>query len=120
VLLFGVTSSLVMSGLRALSATSSIHVWHRPTAADIVRRAGRSQTEARVELAAETLVDYSFNTKVAAWKVAYLGAAAWWFRVALAVLAALALVLATYAVAGPESPITDSKAGGAPPQQRAE
>ena len=101
VLLLAVTFSLVMTGLRALSATSTIHVWHRPTATGIVARAGRSETEARIALAAETLVDYSYNTKIAAWKVAYLGAAAWWFRLALAALAALALLVAAYAVAGP-------------------
>lgn len=77
--------ALVMSGVRALSATSTIHRWHRSTATDIVRRSQLSLTQARVQLAAETLADYGFNTKIAAWKVAYLGAAAWWFRIALAV-----------------------------------
>lgn len=117
-LLFGATFSLVMSGLRALGATSTIQVWHRPTATAIVRRAELSATEARIELAAETLVDYSFNTKIAAWKVAYLGAAAWWFRIALAALAVLALLVATYAVAGHEPPSTDSQAGDAPVEKQ--
>lgn len=116
VLLFAVTLSLVMSGLRALSATSTIHVWHRPTATDIVARAAHSETQGRVERAADMLLAYSFNTKIAAWKVAYLGAAAWWFRIALGVLVALALALATYAVAGPESPSTGTKPGWMPPQ----
>jgi len=93
--------ALVMSGVRALSATSTIHRWHRPTATDIVRRSQLSLTQARVQLAAETLVDYGFNSKIAAWKVAYLGAAAWWFRIALAVLLALATIVCAYAIVGP-------------------
>jgi len=95
--LFAVTASLVMCGLRALSATSTIHRWHRPTAGEIVGRAGLGAPEAKARLAAETLVDYSYNTKIAAWKVAYLGAAAWWFRVALVFLVALAALVSVYA-----------------------
>ena len=99
-MLFAVTASLVMCGVRALSATSTIHAWHRPTAGEIVNRAKLDAPQAKAKLAAETLVDYSYNTKIAAWKVAYLGAAAWWFRVALACLLGLALLVGVYAVAG--------------------
>jgi hypothetical protein len=102
----GITVALVMTGIRALSATSTIHRWHRPTAGDMVIRSQVPITQARIELAAETLVAYSFNTKVAAWKIAYLGAAAWWFRVALGLLVALALVLTAYAFAAPASTST--------------
>jgi hypothetical protein len=102
----GITVALVMTGIRALSATSTIHRWHRPTAGDMVRRSQVPVTQARIELAAETLVDYSFNTKIAGWKIAYLGAAAWWFRVALGLLVALALVLTAYAFAAPTSTST--------------
>jgi hypothetical protein len=117
VLLVCVTVSLVMAGLRALSATSTIHVWHRPTARNIVERSQLSRTEARVQLAAETLVDYGYNDKIAAWKVAYLGAAAWWFRIALAFLVGLALLVGSYAVFGHRPPAsttstTISKAPG--------
>jgi hypothetical protein len=98
VALFAVTASLVMCGLRALSATSTIHRWHRPTPKEIEVRATLGGPEAKARLAAETLVDYSYNTRIAAWKVAYLGAAAWWFRVALAFLLVLALLVSIYAI----------------------
>jgi hypothetical protein len=74
VLLFGATLALVMSGLRALAAASTIHVWYRPTARDIIKRSQLPEAVARTELAAETLIYYGYNTKVAAWKVAYLAA----------------------------------------------
>jgi hypothetical protein len=109
VLLVGATVALVMTGVRALSATSTIHRWHRPTATDIVRRSQMGPAEARVELAAETLIDFGYNTKIAAWKVAYLGAAAWWFRIALALLLALAVFVGSYAVFGEPSNTASSK-----------
>jgi hypothetical protein len=109
VLLVGATVALVMTGVRALSATSTIHRWHRPTATDIVRRSQLGAAEARVQLAAETLIDYGYNTKIAAWKVAYLGAAAWWFRIALALLLALAVFVGSYAVFGEPSSTASSK-----------
>jgi hypothetical protein len=90
---------LVMSGARALAATSRIHVFHRPTAGDITRRSGLSLAEARIELAAETLRNYACNTKVADWKVA-----AWWFRLALVALLAVAVLLGLYGVFAPDQP----------------
>ena len=102
--LFGVVFALVMSGARALAATSTIHVFHRPTASEITLRTGVAAAEARIELAAETLRNYACNTKVADWKVAYLGAAAWWFRWALVGLLVLAALLGFYGVFGPDSP----------------
>ena len=118
VLLLGATFALVMTGLRALSATSTIHRWHRPTAESIVSRTKLPETEARIRLAAETLVDYSFNTKIAAWKVAYLGAAAWWFRIALGVFLALALLLGTYAIFGPDQSVGAADTGKPPAAQQ--
>jgi hypothetical protein len=100
VLLVGTTVGLVMAGLRALSATSTVHVWHRPPAGDIVGRARLTAAEDHVRLAAETLIAYGYNTEIAAWKVAYMAAAAWWFRIALAWLVTLALFIGLYAVAG--------------------
>jgi hypothetical protein len=110
-LLLAVTVSLVMTGLRALSASSTIHRWHRPTAQNIVMRAQLPVPEANIRLAAETLVDYSYNTKIAAWKVAYLGAAAWWFRLALGTFVALAVLLAAYTVFGPQPATGAAKTG---------
>jgi len=94
--LFLVTVCLVMAGARALAATARIHVYHRPTPDNIVERAEKNTSDARIELAAETLEDYSFNHQVASWKIAYLAAAAWWFRGALISLLALATLLSAY------------------------
>jgi hypothetical protein len=118
VLLVAVTVALVMTGLRALSATSTIHRWHRPTPANLVERSQLAPVEARVRLAAETLVDYSYNTKIAAWKVAYLGAAAWWFRIALVLLVVLAGVVGAYAISGGPSKISTSTNTNAPAKQQ--
>jgi hypothetical protein len=98
VLLFGATLSLVMSGLRALGATSTIHSWYRPTAGDITEHAQLPEAEARLALAADVLYSYGYNTKVASWKVAYLGAAAWWYRIALAFIVSIAMLVGVYAV----------------------
>jgi hypothetical protein len=98
VLLFGATVSLVMSGLRALAAASTIHQWYRPSAGDITERAQLPEAEARLALAADLLYSYGYNSKVASWKVAYLGAAAWWYRIALAFIVSIAMLVAVYAV----------------------
>jgi hypothetical protein len=99
-----------MAGLRALGATSRIHVVHRPTPTNVIDRIAMDADAARVDLAAETLKDYGYNTKVADWKVAYLGAAAWWFRWALGFLLALAVALGAYAAFG----VQDSQPGADP------
>jgi hypothetical protein len=97
-LLFGATLSLVMSGLRALGAASTIHQWYEPTASDIIGRSQESELEARVELAASILWCYGYNSKVASWKVSYLGAAAWWYRIALALIVSIAMLVGVYAI----------------------
>jgi hypothetical protein len=102
--LVAVTFCLVVSGARALATTSRIHVYHAPTQTDILRRSGLPLPEARIELAAETLKDFGYNTKVANWKVAHLRAAAEWFNRGLIALLLLAAVLAAYGVFGPDSP----------------
>lgn len=104
--LLAVTFSLVMTGARALASTSRIHRFHRPTATDILDRTASDVAKARIEFAAELLKGYGENTKVADWKVAYLGAAAWWFRWALAMLLLLATLLGAYGIWGPEPPPT--------------
>ena len=99
-LLLGATVTLVMSGLRALAAASTIHVWYRPTAGDIVKRSQLPEAVARTRLAAETLIDYGYNTKVAGWKVAHLNASAWWYRIALAFIVSIAMLVGIYALFG--------------------
>jgi hypothetical protein len=95
-LLILVTICLVAAGARALGATARIHIYHRPTPSEVLRRATMDSVEARIDLAAETFEDSAYNDQVAAWKVAYLAAAAWWFRGALFVLLALAILLGIY------------------------
>lgn len=97
-LLVGATFSLVMSGLRALGAASTIHQWYEPSAEDIIDRSQKSEVEARVELAASLLWCYGFNSKVASWKVSYLGASAWWYRIALAFIVSIGMLVGIYAV----------------------
>ncbi len=58
-LLLGATVSLVMSGFRAVAASSTIHVWYRPTPEDIIHRSQRPRLLARLERAADNLVCYS-------------------------------------------------------------
>jgi MFS family permease len=94
--LFAVTGCLVMAGARALAATALIRVFNRPTPAKALERAQMDPVEARIDLAAETLKDFGANDQVAAWKVAYLGAAAWWFRGALIGLLVLAILLCAF------------------------
>ena len=89
-----------MTGARALAVTVRIHVHNAPTPTDILRRSGLSAAQAHIELAAEMLKGYGYNTKVAAWKVAHLRAAGEWFGRSLLALVALAILLGTYNVSG--------------------
>lgn len=57
--------ALVMTGVRALAATSRIHVFQHPNPSDILLRARGPASKARIELAAELLQNYGRNTKVA-------------------------------------------------------
>lgn len=107
--LFGTVFSLVMAGVRALAATSRIHVFHHPTPTDILTRAAMPLGQARIELAVDLLKNYGSNTQIASWKVAHLRAAAWWFRWALGFVVALALALGSYAVLGPEAEKSEAK-----------
>jgi hypothetical protein len=109
-LLLAVTVCLVAAGARALGATARIHIYHRPTPSDALRRAQLDPVEARIELAAETFKDSGYDEQIASWKIAYLAAAAWWFRGALFALLALSAFVAVYiAFSGqPEQPKNQS------------
>jgi hypothetical protein len=99
IFLSGATLSLVMCGLRALGAASTIHQWSTPAAEDILDHSRLPEAEARVKLAASLLYCYGFNSKIAAWKISYLGASAWWYRIALAFIVSIAMLVGIYAVA---------------------
>lgn len=96
IFLFVVTVCLVAAGARALGATARIHIYHRPTPSDALRRARLEPIEARIELAAETFKDSGYDEQIASWKVAYLAAAAWWFRGALFALLGLSAFVGLY------------------------
>jgi hypothetical protein len=55
---------------------------------------------AKTDRAASLLRTVSRNQAIARWKVAYMRAAAWWFRLALLFLLADALALVVYAFFG--------------------
>jgi hypothetical protein len=99
-LLLAATASLVMSGLRALGAASTIHQWYEPSANDIIERSQQHELDGRVALAASLLFCSGYNNKVASWKIAYLGASAWWYRIALAFIISTAILIGAYAIEG--------------------
>jgi hypothetical protein len=102
--LVAVTFCLVAAGARALATTSRIHVFHAPTPTNILQRSQMPLAQARIDLAAETLKDYGYNSKVADWKVAHLRASAEWFSRALVALLIFTVLVSSYVVFAPESP----------------
>lgn len=89
---------LTISALRALGASSRVFTYMTPSDEDIFERANLSAEEAKTRRAAYLLQAYGFNNEVAALRVGYLKAAAFWFRCALAVLVSLMCVSVAYAV----------------------
>jgi hypothetical protein len=102
------TGCFVMCGWRALQALSRLHRWSMPNDEDILRRRNLGVAKARIDLATSLLTSAGANEPVAEWKVAHLGAAAWWFLRALIALIATALVLVAYVAFGPIAGPNDS------------
>jgi hypothetical protein len=88
---------LTLSALRALGASSRVFTILTPSDEDIFERAKLSAPAAMSQRAAYLLQTYGFNDEVAAIKVGYLKAAAFWFRCALVVLVALMVAFVLYA-----------------------
>jgi hypothetical protein len=99
----GFVFCLVASGFRAVSAVYRVHRWSYPDSEQIYARSQMGAMEAKTNRAASLLRTVSRNQAIARWKVAYMRAAAWWFRIALLFLLADALALVVYALYGPKS-----------------
>jgi hypothetical protein len=95
VLLIFEIGSLCMAGLRALQVFARVHAFKRPLPTDIFERSKMSEPEAQIELTADLLQCWAANKMIVEWKVAHLGAAAWWFRFALLGLVGLTVAVAT-------------------------
>jgi len=96
----GFVFCLVASGFRAVSAVYRVHRWSYPDGDKIFARAQMDASEAKTNRAAALLRTVSKNQAIARWKVAYMRAAAWWFRLALIFLLADAIALLLYTFFG--------------------
>jgi len=97
--LFGaMVYSLIATAFRATQASTQIHWWSRADPADNFKRPDLSRSEFELEQAVDMLRGYGRNTKVVAWKVAYMGAASKWFLRALICLGLIAIVFGSYAL----------------------
>lgn len=103
--------ALVLTGARALSASSRSFAFRAPADSDqLMKRAGSTDRDAYArERAAWLLWAYGRNNEIAAVKVEYLWKAAFWFRVALAVLAALMLLVVAYVLAVEPATVTGQR-----------
>jgi hypothetical protein len=102
--LAGVVVAFVASGMRALGASSRTLPWSYPAFEDIFGRAESDVAAAQAARAASLLKTAGLNFRIVELKAGYLNAAVWWFRIALALLLALAILFATYAATTPEEP----------------
>jgi hypothetical protein len=89
---------LIASAFRALGASSRVFTSLTPSGDDIFERAKLSAPAAKTRRAAYLLQVYGFNNEVAALRVGYLKAAAFWFRCAIALLVVLTGAFVVYAV----------------------
>lgn len=102
--LAGAVVAFVASGMRALGASSRTLPWSYPAFEDIFERAESDVAAAQAARAASLLKTVGLNFRIVELKAGYLNAAVWWFRIALALLLALAILFVTYAATSPEEP----------------
>lgn len=95
---------LLSCAVRALGATVRIFNFEEPGYERIVERASMSNAEALTNRAAELLRASAVADMIGSVKVGLLRAAAWWFRVALVLLALLTAVVGAYAIWGSTEP----------------
>jgi hypothetical protein len=92
--------AFIASGLRALQASSTTFPWAYPGFNDIFDHAAGDVRWARARAAASHLKAAGDNLRIVQVKGGYLNAAVGWFRIALALLAALAITFVAYAIWG--------------------
>jgi hypothetical protein len=101
---------LIMTALRALGATSTVHRWQEPKATSIWERPQQKPEQIQVRRAAALVRAAGVNKTIARWKIAYMRAAAWWFRSALGFLAVGAALVLACALFGPTPKSAGSQA----------
>jgi len=113
VLLLAFVMCLAACAMRALAITGRAFRFYEPGPQRIGDRAAMSEKEALVHRAAELLRSSEVANQVGRVKVGLLRSAAWWFRVAILTLVALAALLLAYSIAGsdtakqtPTAPVT--------------
>ncbi len=99
---------LLGCAVRALGATVRIFNFEEPGYARIADRATMSNSEALTNRAAELLRASAVADMIGSVKVGLLRAAAWWFRLALVLLALLTIVVSAYAIWGAKEPSSDT------------
>jgi hypothetical protein len=91
-------TAFILSGLRALGASSKTYPWAFPAHEDIFDQAKMDLASAQAARTASYLKSVGLNERIASVKGGYLNAAVYWFRVALALLLASVLMLLVYSV----------------------
>jgi hypothetical protein len=94
---------LTACAIRALGVTGRVFRFHEPGPQRVGKRASMSENDALVHRAAELLRSAEVANQVARVKVGLLRSAAWWFRIAILALAALAGLMLAYAIAAPRA-----------------
>jgi hypothetical protein len=95
---------LLGCAIRALGATTRIFNFEEPGPTRIVDRTSMNNTEVLTHRAAELLRAFAVADMIGSVKIGLLRSAAWWFRLALVLLALLTFLVCSYAIWGPEEP----------------
>ncbi len=91
-------AAFIISGLRALGASSKTHPWASPAYELIFDHAKMSLAGAQRARTAAYLKSVGLNNRIVSWKAGYLNAAVFWFTVALALLFASVVMLLVFSV----------------------
>lgn len=103
--LAGVVVAFVVSGVRAVGASSRTLPWSYPAFEDIFGRAELDVAAAQAARTASLLKTAGLNLRIVALKAGYLNAAVRWFRIALGLIVALAILFVAYAATTPGSTV---------------